>query len=406
MRSPGAALMGSSFQPDKPEFYLSDPDTTFRRLRAEDPLPWYEEGGFWCVTRHADVQAVSVDPKRFCSGDGTQIFEIANPRDAIGAVGEMAPSIIQMDPPQHNLHRKLVIKGFTPLVMKRLEGRIREIAIESLGRVPRGETVDFVESVAIPLPMWVIAELLGVPAGDQASFRKWSDAMIVAGGGGFGEETVATIGELFAYFSEELWSRRKDPRDDILSTLLAAEIEGTKLNEQEILMFCMTLLVAGNETTRNLISGGALTLLDHPDQHDLLVAEPQRIPNAVEEMLRWVTPVRTFARRATRDTELRGKPVAKGDFLVLLYGSANRDEEVFGETAHLFDVTRENASRHLAFGHGEHLCMGASLARLEARVLFEELFARLPHFELAGPAVPLSSVLMNGIVEMPVVFEP
>jgi len=397
--------MDVNFAPDRPEFYLGDPHAAFRRLRSQDPVPWYPDGRFWCVTKHADLQRVSVTPKVFSSAQGTQLFEIpARQRGEINVL-EDAPSIIRMDPPEHNRHRKLVIQAFTPRIVQALEPRIRELARASLDAVTPGEQVDFVEAVAIPTPMLVIAELLGVPSDDRWDFRRWSDAMIEAGGGGTTETTVATLGEVYGYFSEKIAERRRAPQDDLLSTLLAAEIDGQKLSDPEILIFCLTLLVAGNETVRNLVSVGAWTLLQHPDQKRQLVDDPTLIPNAVEELLRWVAPVQTFVRRATRDVQLRDKQIEKDDFVVLLYGSANRDEEVFGGDAECFDIRRSSASRHLSFGFGEHLCMGASLARMEARVLFEELLSQLPDFELSGPVERLSSVLMNGLVQMPVVFK-
>jgi cytochrome P450 len=181
-------------------------------------------------------------------------------------------------------------------------------------------------------------------------------------------------------------------------------VDGERLADDEVLMFCMTLLVAGNETTRNLVSGGAKALMEFPDQRRALVENPDRLPGAVEEMLRWVTPIRSFARTATRDTEIRGQRIAAGDYVLLLYASGNRDEEVFGPTADAFDVARPLEPMHVAFGFGEHFCLGASLARLEARVLFEELLARFPDFSLAGEIVPLRSTLMNGLVRMPVTF--
>ncbi len=400
--------MSPSFAPDDPEFYLSDPHAIFKRLRAEDPLAWYEAGKFWCATKHADVKEISVNPGLFSSEQGTQIFEIALRRDRgqLENTEKMATALIQMDPPRHNQHRKLLIQGFTPRVIRGLEPRIREITRQSLAAIAPGETKDFVEHVAIPLPMLVIAELLGVPGEHRGRFRVWSDVMIEAGGGGVNPKILATIGEIFDYFEEHIEDRRTSPRDDIISTLLTAEVDGEKLAKGDLLMFCMVLLVAGNETTRNLISGGALALLEHPDQRQRLVEEPTLIPNAVEEMLRWVTPVMNFVRCATADTELRGHKIAKGDYVALFYGSANRDEEVFGDDADAFDIGRKNASQHLALGHGEHLCMGASLARLEARVMFEELLARFPNFKLAGPVQRLPSILINGIVEMPVVFNP
>jgi cytochrome P450 len=404
------------FAPETTEFYHRDADRAFRQLRAEDPLHWYEPCRFWAVTKYADVQEISQRPRLFTSEQGTQLFEAvrrARGELAFGATGyamsEMAasaPSIIRMDPPRHNRHRKLVMGAFTPRRIAALEPRIREIAKRSLDAIDARGPVDFVEQVAIPMPMYVIAEMLGVSSDDYGDFRRWSDAMIEAGGGDISAKTAATVAELLQYVLKVAAERRRAPQDDLISILAEAEVEGERLTDAEIGMFCLTLLVAGNETTRNLISGGGLLLMRHPEQREKLLADPGLLPNAIEEMLRVVSPVRNFARVATEDTELRGKPIRKGDMLVLFYGSANRDEQVFGADSDAFDVTRSSARRQIAFGFGEHLCLGASLARLEARVMFEELFARWPRFALAGEPVPLASSLMNGLVHMPVVLEP
>lgn len=397
----------SDFAPETAEWYQRDPDAAFRRLRAADPLHWYERGGFWCVTRHADVQEVSRRPRVYSSERGTQLFEmIRRTRADARRVGGPAATIIRMDPPTHNLHRKLVMGAFTPRRIAAMEPWIRALAERCLDEVDSSAPVDLVEQVAIPLPMFVIAELLGVPARDHADFRRWSDVMVEAGGGEIGPETPTVVGELVAYVNRVAEERRRAPKDDLISLLQAAEVEGQRLTEGELGMFCLTLLVAGNETTRNLISGGALALARHPEQRARLVAEPERIPNAVEEMLRYVSPVRNFCRVALEDTVLAGKPVRAGDGLVMFYASANRDETVFGPDAERFDVTRESAGRHLAFGFGEHLCLGASLARLEAQVMFEQILRRWPRYELAGEPVPLPSSLMNGYRQLPVRLDP
>jgi cytochrome P450 len=253
--------------------------------------------------------------------------------------------------------------------------------------------------------MYVIAEMLGVPRSDRAQFKRWSDSMIETGGGRRSAATDACLGEMLRYFAAELADRRRAPKDDLVSTLVRAEIDGAQLSDSEILMFCITLLAAGNETTRNLISGGSLLLMRNPDQRERLLADPRLLPNAIEEMLRWWTPVQSFTRVATRDTELRGKRIREGDVTLLLYASANRDEEIWGDDADRFDVGRDHArQRHLAFGFGEHLCLGAPLARLEARVAFEELLARFPRFEAAGSPQMLHSRLMHGVEHLPVAF--
>ena len=393
-----------SFAPDQPAFWLGDPHAALRRLRREDPLPWYAgTGGAWCVLKHADILSVSRDPQRFTSTRGIQI----GLREANARPPGIPPTILEMDPPQHNRYRKLVIRAFTPHSAARLENMVRQIARECVEAIEPGAPMDLVEALAVPVPMYVIAEMLGVPRSDRPSFKRWSDSMIEAGGGaGRTARTDALLGEMLGYFHAVLGERRRAPKDDLISTLARAEIEGAVLTDPEILMFCITLLAAGNETTRNLISGGSLLLMRNPDERRRLLREPGLMPNAVEEMLRWWTPVQSFIRTATRDTELRGRRIAEGQVMLLLYASANRDEDVWGDDADRFDVGRDHThQRHVAFGFGEHLCLGAPLARLEARVAFEELLARYPSFELAGEPERLNSRLMHGVEHLPVVFE-
>ena len=394
--------MTDVFAPDRPEFFLGDPHAAFRRLRREDPLPWYAgSGGAWCVLKHADLLTVSRDPGRFTSTRGIQIG-MSDPNARPPGIPR---TILEMDPPEHNRHRKLVIRAFTPGAAAQIETTVRQIARECLDSVEPGEVTDLVDALAIPLPMYVIAEMLGVPRSDRADFKRWSDSMIEAGGGGRSPATDASLGEMLGYFQRVLAERRKAPKDDLVSTLARAEIDGEKLADPDILMFCVTLLAAGNETTRNLISGGSLLLMRNPDQKRRLQGEPDLLPNAVEEMLRWWTPVQSFTRVVTRDTELRGRRISEGDVMLLLYASANRDEEVWGADSDRFDVGRDHERRrHLAFGFGEHLCLGAPLARMEARVMFEELLARFPNFELAGEPELLHSRLMHGVERLPVVF--
>lgn len=394
--------MSDLFAPDEPDFFLGDPHAAFRRLRRDDPLPWHPgSGGAWCVLKHADVMEVSRDPARFTSTRGIQLGMNAEEARPLG----VPPTILEMDPPVHNMHRKLVMSAFTPRAAAAQETMIRAIAREAVASIDPGAVTDLVESLAVPVPMYVIAEMLGVPRSDRPRFKRWSDAMIEAGGGRRTAVTDAAVGEMLGYFHGVLAERRRAPKDDLVSTLARAEIEGAALADAEILMFCITLLAAGNETTRNLISGGSLLLMRHPEERRKLIADPARIPNAIEEMLRWWTPVQSFIRTATRKTELRGKRIAEGDALLLLYASANRDEEIWGDDADRFDVERDHRrARHLAFGFGEHLCLGASIARLEARVVFEELLARFPDFELAGEPEMLESRLMHAVEHLPVRF--
>jgi cytochrome P450 len=386
---------------DDPDFFLGDVEPVYRWLRAEAPVHRDESSGLWALAKHGDILRVSRDPETFCSSRGVVVND---PLRLVGAL-PTPPSILHLDPPAHNQMRRIVSRAFTPRRIAMLEPRIRELARETLDAVPAGEPFDFVEHVAMPLPLLVIAEMLGVPTSDRATFRRWSDD-IIAGADAMAPAMLGAVGELFAYFHAMLAERRTGPGDDLLSLLAAGEVEGDRLADDEILMFCMTLLVAGNETTRNLIAGGMRALIEHPEEKRKLDADPSLLPAAIEEMLRWVSPIRCFARTPTRDVEIRGRRIPAGDYVVLLYAAGNRDEEVFGPTAGAFRVDRPTEPMHLAFGYGEHLCLGASLARLEARVMFGDLLSRWPGLALAGPVEAVRSTVVNGLARMPVRVRP
>jgi cytochrome P450 len=375
-----------------PEFWI-DPYPTFARLRAETPVLWHDDAQLWTIARHDDVMRISRDPTTFCSGKG--VLPADRQRDVTGA-----ESILFLDPPDHQRHRKLVSPAFTPRRIAALEVRVRELARELLDDVRSGASVDFASAVAVPLPMLVIAEMLGIPVEDRDRFKVWSDAMIDAATEPK-DETYQLAFELWEYFEKIIEQRRAEPADDLVSVIAHAEVDDVPLTNAELNGFCMTLLVAGNETTRNLITGGVEALAHNPDQLQRLVDDRSLVPSAVEEMLRWVTPVMNFARTATKDVEVRGQKIGAGQMVFMLYGAANRDAEVFGSSADTFDVGR-HPNPHVAFGFGEHFCMGASLARLEARVLFDELLQRFSTIELAGEPERLRSSLMRSLVHLPV----
>ncbi len=363
-------------------------------LRADAPVHQVDDDVF-TVARYEEVRAISRNPTDFCSSRGVLVNDPLR-----FAPADMSGSVLHMDPPDHAAYRKLVNREFTPRGVSGLEARIRELAVEVLDAVALDEAVDFVEAVAAPFPVQVIAELLGVGDADRDDFRRWSDAMIEA------PDTkdpavFALAGELWRFLDEELRARAAVPRDDLMSTLMHAEVQGHRLSHAEARMFCLSLLVAGNETTRHLISGAALALAEHPDQRRALAQDASAIPVAVEESLRWVTPIQAFGRTATRDTELLGVPIPVDAFVIMLYASANRDEATFGPTAHRFDVTRPTDPPHLAFGFGEHLCLGAALARLEARILLEELLARWETWAVEGEPTWTASTLVRGMSELP-----
>jgi cytochrome P450 len=371
---------------DDPAFWAGDAEPELARLRAESPVHWHEPGKFWALTRHADVLAVSKDPARFCSSQGVLMAD----RDRTVAA---ADSILYVDPPAHSRYRKLVSAGFTARRVGALEDQVRRLTREVLDAIDPAEEVDLVETIAAPLPLLVIAELLGVPASDRDRFRIWSDAVMEAASRITDENALLAL-ELMDYFTKALQERADAPRDDLLSVLVGAEVDGDRLAIGEQIGFCMSLLVAGNETTRSAISGGLVALAEHPDQRSRLADDLALLPTAVEEVLRWVTPIAAMARTATSDTVIGDEKVSAGDYVVMVYLSANRDEAVFGPDADLFDITRVS-NPHLTFGIGEHFCLGASLARLETRVLLEELLARWPSYDVTDPGERIQSTLMR-----------
>ncbi len=380
-----------------PAFFAGDPDAALAALRRSSPLAKLPGEDCWLVTAHAAVQAVSRDPDTFCSGRGVLFSDR-------GRTVAATDSLLYLDPPVHGAHRKLISRAFTPRRVTALEPRIRTLASELCDAVDPHATCDLVDALCAPLPLLVIAELLGLPDSDNERFRRWSDAVMAAATDLTDENALGAL-ELVAYFNEQLDVRAAAPTDDLLSALLEAEVDGARLTRDEVQGFCMTLLVAGNETTRSLVSGGLVALAEHPEQRADLAARPELVPAAVEEMLRWVSPIMAMARTATEASELCGKSLAEGDYVVLAYGAANRDEEAFGESAGRFDIAR-SINPHLAFGFGEHFCIGASLARLEARVLVEEVLARWPHYELTGPVERAPSTLFRQITRAPVRFAP
>jgi cytochrome P450 len=395
-------LTGLDIDPERPGLFTR-PDyfEVLARLRREAPVYGYAPGA-WAISRYDDVRAVSRDPERFCSSRGV----LMNDPKRDGA--ELPGSILHLDPPEHGEWRKIASRWFTPRGVSVLEDQVRAATRRVLDAVPVGHEVDLVETIAAPLPVFVIAELLGIDDAAHEDFRRWSDACIEGADesedGATELANMQAVGELLAFLTEHTVARREHPRDDLLSVLVASEVGGRPLGDDEIVMYCLSLLVAGNETSRHLISGGLAALHDAPEQRSHLAAHPEGLSTAVEECLRWVTPIQAFGRTAVVDTEVAGHAVREGDWLVLLYASANRDEAAFGDDADVFDVTRPPNPAHLAFGFGEHLCLGASLARLEARLLLRELLARFPSYEITGPPAWTRSTLVRGFRSLPAVM--
>jgi len=379
------------------------PHDAFATLRREAPVyrqPEPNGPGFWVISKHSDVIHVSKRPLLFSSMQGINLQLVA---------AEELPTIqtmmLGMDPPKHSKYRRLVSGAFTPRTIAQLEPHIRQIARRIVDEVAAKGECEFVNEIAAELPLQVIAEFLGVPDEERGRIFHLSNRLI-----GFDDPEFQTSPDDGKIAATEMWlyanqlarARRTSPRDDIVSVLVSAEVEGEKLSELEFNNFFLLLAVAGNETTRNLISGGMLALLEHPRELRRLQSDPSLLPTAVEEMLRWVTPVAHFRRTATEDTAIRGQRIAAGERVVMFYPSANRDEEVF-RAPERFDITR-TPNDHLAFGIGQHFCLGSQLARLEIRIMFEELLRRLPEIELAGSVRRLRSNFINGIKSMPVRF--
>jgi cytochrome P450 len=369
------------------------------RLRTEAPVAWDAGIDSWVVATHADVLEVSKDPGRFCSRHGVMYSRLDLP------VPEVPGSLLTADPPWHTIYRKVAQPAFAPSRIRSMEPKLRAYVRDLIAPIEPGEPFEFVGQISVPFPLIVLAELLGVPAQDWAQYRVWVDAAVNASSQRQPpEELTRHIASIYAFLGDKIDEYRdREPDESVLSLLHRAEIDGRGLTRAEHLMYLVQFFIAGNDTTRNLISGGLVALAEHPEQYRALRADPSLMASAVEEMLRWTTPVLTFFRTATRDTELRGQTIAQGEHLVLAYLSANFDAEVFGPQAETFDVTR-HPNPHLAFGFGAHYCLGAMLARLEGRILFEELTARFNSVELVEPVERNPSHLIAGINQARFVF--
>lgn len=397
------------FNPLAAEF-RDNPQPFYRQLREVDPVHWSPFLGFWVLTRYADCVAVLRDAKRFS----------ADPRDLaiyealMQGVGEQRPLIqmqrkwmLMLNPPDHTRLRTLVTKAFTPRVVENMRPRIQAITDELLDYVQSAGRMDVIADLSFPLPVIVIAQMLGVPAEDRDKFKAWtpdlartldpiiSPEILDAG-------DAATLA-FYDYFRTLVAKRRKDPQDDLLSALIAAEEKGDRLTEDELLATAILLLGAGHETTMNLIGNGLLALFRHPDQLAKLKADPTLIQSAVEECLRFDGPVQMTARTALEDIEIDGKTVTKGQQAVIVLAAANRDPAQFVEPDR-FDITRKDSS-HIAFSHGIHYCLGAPLARVEAQIVINTLLQRMPSLRLATDHLEWrETVTIRGLKALPVTF--
>jgi len=389
---------------DPATFANGFPHETFRALRADDPVSHHDhptwKRGYWVIARHADVQRVSRDSATF-SNAPHPFLDAEMPEDGDGGMSEL---LISQDPPIHTKLRKLISKGFTPRRVAELGDRVRERVDHIVGSLAGDRECDLVNDIALWLPLHVIADLVGVPEPDREQVFRWTELTFGFDATVTNEERSDAATSMFMYADGLCEERRVAPRDDLLSVLLTAEIENESLTQMQIDLFFMLLQNAGSETTRNLLTTGMLVLLQNPDQLERLRSDLSLLPPAIEELLRWVSPVMQFTRRAIHDTEIAGQPIAAGDRVALVYPSANRDERAFDEPDCL-DVTR-SPNDHVAFGAGgPHFCLGAHLARLESKLMFEAILTRFEGLELAADPASLPRVnsnLIDGLAEMPV----
>jgi cholest-4-en-3-one 26-monooxygenase len=392
---------------DSRSYVAGVPHAWLAHLRRHDPVHWQDEPGgpgFWAITRYDDCVTVNRDYERFSSAaQGTMPFEM-DP-DEIAQQGLM---MLNMDPPLHTRYRRLVNKGFTPRMVRDLEESIHRATDAIIDEVIEAGQADFVTQISAELPLQVIAELLGVPQEDRHRMFEWSNRMVGNEDPEYQDQTelaLTSAMELYAYASELFTRKRIDPHADLMSALTTVEIEGERLSDMELELFFLLLTVAGNETTRNLMSGAMHAFFQNPEQWQRLLADRSLLPSAVDEMLRFVTPVMNFRRTAMVETELSGTKIAAGDKVVFFHASANRDEDIFSNPD-TFDVGRD-PNPHIAFGGGgPHFCLGTNLARMEIRVMFEHLLDRMPDIRQDGEVQRLQSQFINGVKHIPVAFAP
>ena len=398
------------FNPFDPRL-RTDPYEVYRELRESAPVSWSPMIQSWVLTRYDDVLETLKDHRRF-SSERTRavnpiIQQMERYRLSSGPLGT-TPTILSIDPPDHTRMRSLVSKAFTPRQVERVRPHMQEIAESLLDDLSEPGRMDVVTDFAVPFPIIVIAEMLGVPASDREQFKAWSTDVAALLGGPFLpqdvlDRSVESSNALADYFRSQIAQRRARPRDDLLSALCAVEEQGDLLSEDELIATCILLLVAGNETTTNLIGSGMLTLLKYPDERRRLQTDPSLMASAVEEMLRFEPAAQMTSRIVAEPLELRGARMEPGQVVLVTFAAANRDPEVFAEPDR-FDISR-SPNRHLAFGHGIHHCLGAPLAVVEARIAFESLLRRMPDPEAAFEAPEWGqSFVLRGLKSLPVTY--
>ena len=386
-------------------FVNGQPHDIFTRLRKEAPIYWHEEylpfeNGFWALTKHEDIVKVSKDPNTFSSAQPGILMTYGDPEVADPvATAALVSNMIAMDPPQHTVYRKMVSPKFSPRSFKDMEDGLRIKVRELLEQNSKQKEFDFVTEISEKIPLWVLCEMMGIEESQRQRVREIVNKLTDASSNQNPDNALeiwVNYMELFKMGRDMIEERRKNPTDDLMSLVANSQVEGEGLPQELLDGFMLLMVIAGNETTRNTMTGGLIALSQNPEEKEKLIKDPSLISNAADEMLRWVSSVMYMRRTAACDTEIRGQSIKKGDKLILWYGAANRDEEIFND-AHLFKVDREDAGKHIAFGAGQHLCLGHRLGKLQIQILYEELLARFPNIEVISKPKRIPSNFLDGI---------
>jgi cytochrome P450 len=390
---------------EDPNFYFEDRREAYERLQAEQPVFYYEPLDVFVLTKHEDIRQAGRYPEIFSSSHGLHLHQLRLTPDEskVYATLYQGEQFAYADPPRHKELRNVASRSFTPRALASMRDHVHSEVEKLIAGIAAGRPFDFVDAVAAPLPVRVAEEFIGLPPGHDEEIRGWSDALeamkLIRGAENL-RETVGQFQLMNEFFRSQFEVKRAKPGDDLISTLLAAELDGAPLSENMLLVYCSLFLAGGSDTTRSLLAGMALALAQHPGQLARLRADRHLLDTAIDESLRWTTPARGFLRTAVQDTEVRGVPIRTGQRVYLLFDAGNRDPEVF-ENPWDYDVARPNAALHLSFGYGAHRCIAAHLARLEANELFTALLDRFESIELSGEPREIRQLLRNGWYELP-----
>jgi cytochrome P450 len=394
---------------EDPDFYFAGRRDSYERLHAECPVFYYEPLDILVLTKHEDIRQAARRPDIFSSAHGLHLHQLRLTPEEVEVYATLYGSGEQFafaDPPRHKELRGVATRIFAPRALERLGEQVRRDVAELVGKIEPGSSLDFVEEVAAALPIRVAVALIGLPSGHDADIRRWSDALeslkLIHGADNI-RAAIRQFSEMDDFFRKQFVIKRANPGEDLISTLLAAQLDGAPITESNLLTYCSTFLAAGSDTTRSLLTGMALALAEHPDQMRKLKQNPALLDGAIEESLRWTTPARGFLRTALTDTQVRDVDIKAGQRIYLLYDAGNRDAEVFADPW-TYDIERPNASSHLGFGYGPHLCIAAHLARLEARELYGALLNAFGSIEITGEVTEIRQLLRNGWVHAPLTF--